>query len=298
MRIAISGASGMLGTALGRALETSGDEVVRLVRRPVRGPGEVAWDPARGELDARALDGVDAVVNLAGESIGDGRWTDARKERIRESRLSSTGLLARAVASLGERKPVLVSASGTGRYGDSGESVLDESAPAGSDFLAEVCEAWEQATAPAADAGARVVILRLGLILSPDGGALAKMLTPYKLGLGGRVGSGKQWMSWVAIDDVFAATRFLVARPDLAGPFNVTTPAPVTNDEFGKTLARVLGRPALLPLPAFAVRAMFGEMGEAFLLAGQRLAPARLEAAGFRFEHPALEPALRHVLGR
>jgi len=289
----------MLGTALAPALEADGHEVWRFVRSggATAANRTISWDPGAGRLDPAAVAPLDAVVHLAGENLAEGRWTDERKRRILASRVDGTSLVARTIAAL-DRKPVLLSASGVGYYGDSGIEPLDETAPRGQGFLAEVCDAWEGATEPASGAGARVVVLRMGVVLSGTAGALAKMLLPFKLGLGGRIGSGHQWMSWVVLDDVLRVVRFALEHEHLAGAVNVVAPRPVQSSEFTATLARVLSRPSLLPLPAFAVRAMFGEMGEQVLLAGQRVLPARLEREGFRFEHPELEAALRHVLGR
>lgn len=299
MRVGITGASGLLGTALAPALEAQGHEVWRFVRGTGQAPSErtISWDPAGNQLDPAAVAPLDAVVHLAGENLAEGRWTDERKHRILASRVDGTSLVARTIASL-DRKPVLLSASGVGYYGDAGIEPLDETAPRGQGFLAEVCEAWEAATEPAADAGARVVVLRMGVVLSKAGGALAKMLLPFKLGLGGRIGTGHQWMSWVVLDDVLRVMSFALEHERLAGAVNVAAPNPVQSSELTTTLARVLSRPSIMPLPAFAVRAMFGEMGEQVLLAGQRVLPTRLEREGFRFDYHELEPALRHVLGR
>ncbi len=299
MRVGITGASGLLGTALAPALEARGHEVWRLVRGsgPPRAERAIAWDPAEGRIDAAAVARLDAIVHLAGENLAAGRWSEARKHSILASRVDGTSLVARTIASL-DRKPVLLSASGAGYYGDSGDAPLDETAPRGSGFLADVCGAWESATEPAAHAGARVVVLRMGVVLSATGGALAKMLLPFKLGLGGRIGSGRQWMSWVTIEDMVRVVCFALERESLAGAINVVAPSPIRSVDFTSTLARVLSRPSVLPLPAFAVRAAFGEMGEQVLLGGQRVLPARLEREGFRFEHPELEPALRYVLAR
>lgn len=296
MRIVVSGASGLIGQALVPALAGAGHEVVRLVRRAPQGPGEVAWAPERGELDAAALGAVDAAVHLAGENVGDGRWTDARKRQILGSRVDGTRTLVAALTSASPRPKTLVSASAVGFYGDRGDALLGEDAGPGSDFLAEVCKAWEAETRPAEDAGLRVVRARLGVVLAGDGGALARMLTPFKLGLGGKIGGGRQWLSWVTKADAVRALVRAVEDPALAGAVNVTAPEPVTQAELAATLGRVLRRPAFMPLPGFAVKAMFGEMGASVLLAGQRALPRRLLAAGFTFTDPALEPALRRML--
>jgi len=299
-RVVVAGASGLIGRALVPALEGAGLAVVRLVRGRAAGSGELAWQPARGELDLSALgpEGVHAVVNLAGESIGDGRWSAARKQAILASRVDATRTLVRAMERLPRRPEALVSASAVGYYGGaSGDVALDEDAPAGDDFLAEVCRAWEAEARIAEGAGVRVARMRTGVVLTPEGGALQRLLTPFKLGLGGKVGGGRQWMPWVSLGDTVEAYVRAVTRP-LAGAYNVVAPGPVTQGELAKTLARVLGRPSFMPLPGFAVKLMFGEMGDALLLGGQRAVPRRLVADGFTFRDPELEPALRVMLGR
>ncbi|GIU94532.1 MAG: epimerase family protein [Gaiellaceae bacterium] len=293
MKVAVSGASGLIGSALVPALRERGHEVVRLVRREARASDEVAWDPASGALDPYAVADVDAFVNLSGATIGR-RWTEARKREIRDSRVLPTALLARTVAAL-EGRPALISAGGVGIYGNRGDEILTEESELGSGFLAEVGKEWEAAADPAREAGARVVTFRQGIVLSRRGGALAKMLTPFKLGLGGRVGSGRQWWSWISLDDTVAAYLFALEH-DLSGATNLVSPNPVTSAHLTKTLGRVLGRPTIFPLPGLAVKALFGEMGEATLLEGQRALPARLLEAGFAFSFPALEPALRRAL--
>ena len=262
-----------------------------------RRPGDIVWGPEAGRLDPHALDGVDAVVHLAGEPIAQ-RWTTATKRRIRESRVRGTELLAAAVASLARPPRVLVSGSAMGIYGDRGNEELDETSTVGGDFLAAVATEWEAAAEPAARAGIRVVKLRTGLVLSPGGGALAKLLLPFRMGVGGRVGSGRQWVSWIGLDDAVSAIIHAIGTEPLAGPVNLVAPAPVTNAELTATLARVLRRPAIVPVPAFALRLAFGEMGEATLLASQRIRPRRLLESGYRFRFPTLESALRHELGR
>jgi uncharacterized protein (TIGR01777 family) len=294
MRIATTGASGLIGSALVPALESDGHEVVRLVRREAHGPDEASWDPETGSVDTAALAGVDVVVHLAGETIGQ-RWTNATKQRVLESRVEGTRVIAEAVAAL-DPAPVLLCASAIGYYGNRGDEIVTESSPRGSGFLADVVEAWEQAARPARDAGARVAHLRQGIVLSRDGGALQRLLTPFKLGVGGRVGSGRQWWSWVGLDDVVGAYRFAL-ETELEGPVNVTSPNPATNAEFVKAVGRALGRPAVLPLPSFAVSAAFGQMGREMLLEGQRVLPERLTQAGFTFAHPALDEALAAALG-
>ena len=295
--IALSGASGLLGSAVAPALAAAGWQVRPLVRRAPN-PGEFRWDPAAGTIDASALAGVSAAVHLAGESIADGRWTPARKARIRSSRILGTRLLSESLARLPVRPEVLVSASAVGIYGDRGDQLLDENSPLGTDFLAEVGKEWEGATAPASDAGIRVVHLRFGIILSKEGGALPRMVTPFQLGAGGPIGNGRQWMSWISIDDAVTIILEALRNGDMHGPFNAVAPEPVRNAEFASRLGEVLHRPALVPAPAFALRLLFGEMADAALLASQRVVPARLTALGFSFRHPTLAEALRAILGR
>ena len=298
LRVAVTGATGLIGRTLVGFLATGGHEVRRLVRsRSAMRPGDVYWNPAAGEIDASGLDGLDAVVHLAGETVSE-RWTAAHRRAIRESRVQGTGLLARTLAALSRPPKVLVSASAVGYYGDGGDRELDESSPPGTDFLAGVAREWEAAAAPAAARGIRVVHPRSGVVLSAGGGALARLLPPFKLGAGGKIGSGKQWMSWIALDDVVGALHFLLFTDSLAGPVNVTSPNPVTNAEFGRTLGHVLHRPALATVPALALRLMYGEMADTMLLAGQRVLPRKLQAAGFTFRHPELEEALRWELGK
>jgi uncharacterized protein (TIGR01777 family) len=296
--IAVTGATGFIGSALVDVLATAGRTVRRLVRGDRgRGPNDVRWDPASGRLDAAALDGVDAVVHLAGEPIAQ-RWTAAAKRRIRESRVRGTTLLATTIASMPRPPRVLVSGSAMGIYGARGDEQLDETSALGDDFLADIAREWEAAAEPAARAGVRVVKLRTGLVLSPRGGALGKMLLPFRLGAGGRVGSGKQWVSWIALTDTVSAIVHAVDTEALTGPVNLAAPNPVTNAELTATLARVLGRPAVIPVPATALRIAFGEMGVATLLASQRMRPRRLLESGFTFRFPTLEAALRHELAR
>ncbi len=297
LRIAVTGASGFVGRALIPYLTTAGHEVFRLVRRATRDPREITWDPAAGVLDPKSLEGIDAVIHLAGESVGEGRWTETRKALIRDSRVLGTRTLVDAIKRMERPPKVLVSASAVGFYGTSEDSTFDESSPAGKDFLASICEAWEGEACAAEASGVRVVTPRLGVILDPRGGALQKLIKPFKAGLGGRIGSGRQWMSWVAMDDVVYAIDHAI-QTDLRGPYNVVAPNPVTQAEFARTLARTLSRPSIFPLPAFAVRALFGEMGDSVLLSGQRTLPRVLETSGYKFALPVLEPALRHLLGR
>ena len=294
MKIAVTGASGLIGSALVPALEVAGHEVVRLVRRAAEGPGELAWDSAAGTLDAAGLVGVDGVVNLSGETIGR-RWTAARRRDILASRVDSTTFLAETLTALEPPPKVLVCAGGVGIYGDRRDEILTEESGLGTGFLAEVGIAWESAAEPARAAGIRVVNFRQGLVLSRQGGALARLLTPFKLGVGGRVGSGRQWWSWVAIDDLVGAYRFALEGV-LEGPVNLVSPSPATNAQFVKALGRALGRPTVFPLPAVAVKTLFGEMGDAALLQGQRALPARLLEAGFTFTYPELDAAFERAL--
>jgi uncharacterized protein (TIGR01777 family) len=297
-RILLTGASGLVGSALAPFLTTGGHRVERLVRGAPRAAGEIGWDPLAGTLDRERLEGVDAVVHLAGESVGGGRWSAARKEAIRSSRVRGTRTLCEGLARLRAPPRVLVSASASGFYGNRGEEPLTESSAPGEGFLAEVCGEWEAATLPAEEAGVRVVRLRIGLVLSPEGGALAAMLPAFRLGVGGRVGSGEQFLSWIAIEDLLAVIHQSLIDEQLRGPVNATSPSPIAQGEFARTLARVLRRPALLPVPAFAVRLALGEMGEALLLEGARVLPRKLLDTGFEFSTPDLEPALRLVLGK
>ncbi len=297
MRIAVTGASGMVGSALTPFLTTGGHEVLRLVRREP-GAGEIGWNPAEGRLEAADLEGLDAVVHLAGENIASGRWTSRQKQKIRESRVQGTRLLAETLARLERPPKVLVSASAIGFYGDRGDEVLDEQSSPGDNFLASVAKEWEDATSPASEAGIRVVCTRFGVILSPKGGALAKMLTPFRLGAGGNVGSGKQYWSWIALDDVVGAVHHALMTEELRGPVNVVAPEPLTNAEFTKVLGKVLHRPTILPVPAPAARLALGQMADELLLASARVEPARLRESGYEYRYPELEQALRHLLGR
>jgi len=295
-RVAISGASGLLGSALAARLRQQGTTVHRIKRGTAAAAPDIAMSPTSGIMDLSALEGVDAIVNLAGEPIAQ-RWTAKRKAAIRESRLTTTSQLADAIARLRQPPRVLLSGSAVGFYGDRGSEELDENSGPGSDFLSQVAVAWERAADTARQAGTRVVLLRTGIVLSPAGGALAKMLTPFKFGLGGRIGSGSQWMSWIALDDWVSAALFALRDDAVVGPVNLVAPSPVPNAEFTATLARVLGRPTLGLVPELAVDLLFGEMGHATLLASQRVHPRRLIDAGFEFTHPTLEQALRAELG-
>ena len=296
--VLVSGSTGFIGSALVSALTAAGYTVRRLVRSErLRRPADVLWDPVAGRLDAKSIDGVDAVVHLAGEPIAQ-RWTASAKQRIRESRVRGTELLATTLASVPRPPRVMVSGSAMGIYGDRGDEILDEASSLGRGFLADVAREWEAATFPAARAGVRVVHLRTGLVLSPRGGALAKLLLPFRLGLGGRIGSGRQWVSWIALGDTVGAIRHALSTEALYGPVNLAAPNAVTNAELAATLGRVLRRPAVLPVPAAALRLVFGEMGEATLLASQRMRPRRLAETGYVFRHPLLESALRGELAR
>jgi uncharacterized protein len=298
LKVAVTGATGLIGSALVPFLTTGGHEVTIVTRRHGL-PGALHWDPAAGVIDHAGLEGMDAVVHLAGENIGT-RWNDRRKRRIRDSRVEGTMFLAEALASLKRPPRVLVSASAMGIYGSRGDEVLAEDAPDATpnDFLVELGRDWESATDPARAAGIRVVNPRFGLVLTPAGGALGRMLPPFLLGVGGPIGSGKQWVSWISVDDAIGVVHHAVLTDDLAGPVNTASPEPVTSRAFAATLGRVLKRPALLPAPAPALKLLFGEMADKGLLASQRLSPARLTGSGYSFRHPTLESALRHVLGR
>ncbi len=297
MNILITGTSGLVGSALVTFLTARGHRVTRLVRRiPRQGAEEIFWDPGAGRIDAASLDGFEAVVHLAGESIAAGRWTGLRKRRILDSRVQGTNLLARTLASLRRPPQVMISASAIGYYGDRGAEILREDSDPGSGFLAEVCGRWEQAANSAADGGIRLAVLRLGMVLSGAGGALRKMLPPFRFGIGGRLGSGTQYLGWLALEDLEEIISFALQNTSLSGAINAVSPNPVTNNEFTEILARVLARPAVFAVPAFARRMRFGEMGEQVLLASARVVPARLIEAGYRFRYPELEPALRHIL--
>ena len=294
MRIAVTGASGLVGSALVPALRDAGHDVVVLVRREPTSPGEIRWDPAAGTIDAESLRGIDGAVHLAGENIGQ-RWSERARERILRSRVDGTVVLARTLASLEPRPAVLVQASGVGYYGFASAQV-DEASPKGSGFAADVVDRFEHAAEPARDAGIRVVSLRKGPVMARHGGALARMLLPFSLGVGGRVGSGRQWWSWLSLPDAVRTYRFAL-ESDLSGPVNVVGGA-TPNAEFARTLARVLHRPAVVPAPAFAVKLLFGQMGEEMLLGGQRAEPRRLTEAGFAFEHTELEACLAAAVAK
>jgi len=297
MDIAITGASGLIGTALSASLTSQGHRPIALVRRAAKaGADEIQWDPAGGTIDAASLEGIDAVVHLAGAGIGDKRWTDDRKKVIRDSRTEGTSVLATALAGLSAKPSVFVSGSGIGYYGSQGDSVLTEADPAGTGFLADVCVEWEAATAPASDAGIRTALARTSVVMSDQGGTLKKQLLLFKLGLGGRFGPGTQWLSWISLTDEVRALEFMITN-DIAGPVNLCAPNPVTNLEFTKALGSVLKRPTLVPVPLFGPKLLFGsELVEQLILASQKGMPSVLTNAGFTFENPELEPTLHRLL--
>lgn len=297
-RIAITGATGLIGRALQDSLVADGHRIVRVVRDP-RGaaPGDVVWDPEGGSIDAAGLEGVDAVVHLAGEPIGASRWTEVTRRRIHDSRQRGTDLLARTLAGLEQRPTVFVSSSAVGIYGDRGSEALTEESSHGDDFLAEVCIAWEQAADPAREAGIRVVHPRTGVVIAKDGPLIDKVEFPFRLGVGGKVGTGRQYVPWISLHDEVAALRFLIDRP-IEGAVNLTGPNPATNLELTKALGTVLRRPTLMPIPAFAIRLLYGEMGETLATVSQRVLPARLLDAGFAFRHSTILAALSAAFGR
>jgi uncharacterized protein len=296
MTILLTGARGLIGSALGPFLAAQGQRVIPLLRSRDKQTGtQATWNPAAGKIDLERAGPLDAVIHLAGESIAQ-RWTATARARIRSSRVEGTGLLSVALASLPQPPRVLVCASAVGFYGDRGDELLDERSPAGAGFLAEICRAWEAASASALARGVRVVHLRLGVVLTPSGGALARILPAFRLGLGGRLGSGRQYWSWIALADLLRVFRHVLETNELEGPVNAVSPVPVTNAEFTRTLAASLKRPAFCAVPALAVRGLFGQMGREALLASVRVQPARLEETGFRFDFPELEPALRALL--
>ena len=299
LAVAVTGSSGLIGRSLCNVLATGGHRVIRVVRKRKKLKAEhVLWDPIEGRIEEEKLEGLDAVVHLAGEPLLGLRWTDEKKKRIWASRVEGTDHLARALARLRRPPRVLVSASAVGFYGNRRDQRVSESAKAGKGFLAELCQAWETATAPAARMGIRVVHLRIGLTLTPAGGALGTMLLPFKIGVGGRLGSGRQYVSWIDHDDLLSLILHLIRTPTIRGAVNATAPYPVSNSTFTGTLGRVLGRPTLIPLPALALKALLGEMGKEMLLQGQRVLPAVAEASGFEFMYPGLEESLRYQLGR
>lgn len=298
-RILVSGASGPIGLALLPSLKSPGATITRLARKGVKysTPDEqqISWDPTQA-LSPESVSGFDAAIHLAGESIV-GRWTDAKKREIRDSRVKGTSSLARALAGAKQKPKIFISGSAIGYYGDRGDELLNEQSSAGHRFLSEVCVEWEAAARPAIDAGIRTVLMRTGVVLSTRGGALAKMLTPFKLGVGGRIGSGRQWMSWIDVEDMVGAVHFMLQKDSVSGPVNMVAPNPITNAEFTKTLASVLSRPAIFPVPAFAVKLGFGEMGETALLGSQRVEPCQLMKNGYAFQFNDLHASLGHLLG-
>lgn len=301
MRVAITGSTGLVGSEVVTVLSGAGHEVVRLVRRvpSTEEKAVLRWDPGTGDVDAAGLEGFDAVLHLAGENVGSGRWTAARKAAIRDSRVNGTRLLCDALAGLARPPKTLVCASAVGYYGDRGEEPLTEESPPGTGFLPEVCREWEAASGPAARKGIRVVLLRIGMVLSPNGGALSRMLPLFRAGLGGVIGGGRQYVSWVSLDDLAGIVLHALAREDLRGPVNAVAPRPVTNREFTGELGKALSRPTPLPVPAFALRLAVGrEMADDLLLASARVLPRRLEETGYPFRHSAIREALRDLLGK
>lgn len=297
MKILLTGSHGLVGSAFMKSLEAEGHEVRPVVRYATGyGAKEIEWSPERYSIALSRIEGFDVVVHLAGESIAEGRWTDEKKKRIRESRSKGTQLMSEALAGLNNPPHIFLCASAIGFYGDRGDELLTETSAPGTGFLPEVCVEWETATRDAAEKGIRTVNMRFGIILDKAGGALAKMLPPFRMGVGGKLGDGRQWMSWIALDDVIAAMKYAISDETLSGPVNYVAPNAVTNAEFTKTLGRVMSRPTLFPIPAFGARLAFGEMADALLLASQRVKPARLNEAGYQFQYSQLEPALRHVL--
>ena len=295
MRIAVTGSSGLIGSALVPHLRAGGHEVQRIVRRASAAPDEITWDPTQGTIDLAALDGVDAVVHLAGAGVGDHRWSDSYKREILDSRIDSTTTIVRAMQQVEHRPRVLVSASAIGWSGDTGDRIVDETAPAGTGFLADVVRAWEGASQVAVESGIRVVNPRTGLVVASSGGAWARMFPLFKLGLGGKLGNGKQYWSWISLRDEVCALQFLIEQDHLNGPVNLTAPTPVTNAEVTKVMGQVLGRPTLLPAPAFALKAALGEFSTE-VLGSARVVPAVLEQAQFRFQDPTIESAIRTAL--
>jgi uncharacterized protein (TIGR01777 family) len=295
MKIVMSGSHGLVGEALSKSLANDGHEIVRLVRRAASA-GEIEWHPNHGRIDAEQLERFDVVVHLAGENIASGRWTEAKKRAIRESRVKGTLLLSESLARLKQPPSLFLSASAIGYYGNRGDELLTEQSAPGDGFLPSVCIEWENATRPAVEKGIRTVLTRFGIILDRNEGALAKMLPPFQMGIGGKVGNGKQWMSWMALDDVVNGLKFLMAEPSVKGAVNFVAPNPVTNAEFTKALGRALSRPTIFPVPAFGARLAFGEMADALLLSGQKVKPGVLQDKNFAFSWPTLAPALKHLL--
>jgi uncharacterized protein (TIGR01777 family) len=298
MKVAVTGASGLVGTALLQSLAEDSHSSVKLVRTKPNTASELQWDPLTGNTDQSALEQVDAVVHLAGENIAEGRWTDEKKSRIRQSRVVGTRNLSETIAALQKQPKAFVCASAVGFYGDRGDEILSEDSPSGEGFLAEVCREWESASDPAERAGIRTVRLRIGVVLSRAGGALPKMLTPFKLGIGGKIGPGSQYMSWITRDDLVSIIRFVLKDDSVRGAVNAVSPNPVTNLRFTKALGQAVSRPAILPMPAFAARLVLGHMADELLLASQRVKPVRLLDRGFEFKDTEIEAALVKVLRR
>jgi uncharacterized protein (TIGR01777 family) len=296
MKILVTGSTGLVGSVLVPSLRSKGHEVLRAVRSSPKGADEIQWDPERGTIDVAKLVNLDAAVHLAGESVADGRWSDEKKRRILDSRVKGTRLLSETLARLNPKPGVLVSASAIGYYGSRGSEVMTEESTTGEGFLASVSRQWESSTSAAAEAGIRVVSLRIGIVLSVKGGALGKMLPPFKLGLGGKVGDGKQFMSWIAVEDVVGIIEHALEDKSLSGPVNTVAPSPVTNAEFTKALGQAISRPTIFPLPAFAARLAFGEMADETLLSSTRVLPERLTKSGYKFQFSQLDVALRNAL--
>lgn len=296
MKVIISGASGLVGTALVSFLTARGHTIRRLVRSEATASGEISWNPESGTIDKKELEGTDAVVHLAAESIAEGKWTPEKKKRIHDSRVQGTTVLAKALGSLNSPPKVFISASAIGYYGDRGEEILREDSGPGVGFLPQVCEAWEAAAALAGEKGIRVVHPRIGIVLSVKGGALAKMLPPFKMGVGGKLGSGQQFMSWIALDDLIGVIDYVLTNETISGAINAVSPNPIRNLEFTKALGSVLKRPTIFPMPALMIRTIFGEMADALLLSSTRVHPAKLIGASYAFRYPELEGALHHVL--
>ncbi|MEO6394114.1 MAG: TIGR01777 family oxidoreductase [Pyrinomonadaceae bacterium] len=296
MKILITGASGLVGSKLVEVLKADRHEILKMVRRESKSSDEVSWDVDRGEIDIPAMKGVDAVVHLAGENVGEGRWTDAKKKSIMDSRVLGTRLIVEAIGKLDPRPHVLISASAVGIYGSRGSEIVTEASLPGSGFLAQVCRKWEAETVPAVEQGIRVVNLRVGVVLSNDGGALAKLLTPFKLGVGGKVGSGRQYLSWLTLNDLVQIIVIALTNESYIGPINAVTPEPVTNQELTDAIGKKLSRPTFMSVPEFAVKLLFGQMGEETVLSSTRALPARLEELGFKFQYPTINSALDLLL--
>lgn len=297
MNILISGSTGLIGSALVSALKEKGHAITALVRTETKnGASGISWDPMEGEVDAGRLEGFDAVIHLAGENVAKGRWTESKKKKIRDSRIKSTQYLSAMLAGLSRPPKVFICASAIGYYGDRGDEDLFENSPPGKSFLAEVCSSWEKTTQMASDQGIRVVHLRIGVVLTPKGGALKRMLFPFQMGAGGKIGNGRQFMSWISIDDVVGVIQYVIENESLEGAVNCVTPQPVRNMEFTKTLGKVLFRPTLLPLPAWVAQAVFGQLARELLLASTKVNPKKLQDAGYAFQQPELEGALKYLL--